>query len=231
MGISVPILVYTHCDVSDVWTMFFSQLKTNVGDTKIYVAVNEEKKELNEYNQIVYDDGYDYTFRLKHVLSKISEDVFLFLHEDMILYDKINFEFIEKCVSYVKLNLVDGIKLILAGDEFYEWENDKNIVYNEYSKFSVQPTIIRKQALLSIIENVGSMDIWNFENSMTYNSRHFMVRNGSEIKRGIYHYDNNIFPFMSSAITKGRWNYGEYEKELVPLLSKYNINPLDRGII
>ncbi len=35
MGISVPIIVYTHTDMKDSWPMFVGQLKKYIGDTKV----------------------------------------------------------------------------------------------------------------------------------------------------------------------------------------------------
>ena len=56
MGISAPIIVYTHTDMKDIWPMFFGQLKKYIGDTKVYVAVNEDDTQLSDYIRIIYDD-------------------------------------------------------------------------------------------------------------------------------------------------------------------------------
>jgi hypothetical protein len=54
---------------------------------------------------------------------------------------------------------------------------------------------------------------------------------GNERRRGIYHNDSSVFPYIATAINKGKWNYSEYEKELNTLFNIYNINPFERGII
>jgi hypothetical protein len=51
----IPIIVYTHTDMRDIWSMFFGQLKKYIGDTKIYVAVNEDNTQLSDYIRIIYD--------------------------------------------------------------------------------------------------------------------------------------------------------------------------------
>ena len=79
MGISVPLIVYTHTDMKDVWPMFFGQLKKYIGDTKIYVAVNEEDEWLSEYNQIVYDDSKLYTQRWAEILELVEENTFIYM--------------------------------------------------------------------------------------------------------------------------------------------------------
>ena len=230
MGINVPLIVYTHTDMKDVWPMFFGQLKKYIGDTKIYVAVNKEDELLSEYNQIIYDDSKLYTQRWVEILELIEEETFMFMHEDMILFDKVDFELLEKYIGYVNQNLVESIKLILAGDNFNEWSVDKTLVTNQYAKFSIQPTITQKRVFQQLVENLPPMNIWEFEEAIVSSGRDFMVKVGNEKKRGLYHYDSPIFPYIATAINKGKWNYNEYQKELDELFREYNLNPFERGI-
>jgi hypothetical protein len=230
MGISVPIIVYTHTDMKDIWPMFFGQLKKYIGDTKVYVAVNEDDTQISDYIRIIYDDKKQYTERWKEILDKIEEETFMFMHEDMILFDKINYELLEKCITYVNNDSVESIKLILAGDTFIESPIDKTLVTNEYSKFSVQPTITRKTIFKEKVNTISPLNIWQFEEAVTTTGKDFMVRIGGEKKRGLYHYDSLIFPYIATAINKGKWNLIEYQEELNPMFEEYNINPFERGM-
>ena len=230
MGISVPIIVYTHTDMKDIWPMFFGQLKKYIGDTKVYVAVNEDDTQLSDYIRIIYDDKKEYTERWKEILEQIEEETFMFIHEDMIIFDKLNFQMLEKCIGYVNDEMLDSVKLILAGDEFQQWPIDKNLVSNQYSKFSIQPTITRKAIFKEKVNGISPLNIWQFEEAITTTDRDFMVRIGGEKKRGLYHYDSLIFPYIATAINKGKWNLIEYQEELNPMFEEYNINPFERGI-
>lgn len=230
MGISVPIIVYTHTDMKDIWPMFFGQLKKYIGDTKIYVAVNEDDTQLSDYIRIIYDDSNQYTQRWKEILEKVEEETFIFLHEDMILFDKVDFQLLEKYIRYVEDGLVESIKLILAGDGFNEWDTDKTLVINQYAKFSIQPTITTKKIFEELVNNLPPLDIWKFEESIISVGRDFMIRLGGEKKRGIYHYDSLVFPYIATAINKGKWNLNEYVDVLNPMFEEYNINPFERGI-
>ena len=229
--ISVPLIVYTHTDMKDVWPMFFGQLKKYIGDTKIYVAVNEDDTELSDYIRIIYDDTNSYTQRWKEILEQVEEETFMFIHEDMILFDKVDFELLEKYIGYVNQNLAESIKLILAGDKFDEWPIDKTLVTNQYAKFSIQPTITQKKIFQQLVENLPPLNIWQFEDAIVSSGRDFMVRIGTEKKRGIYHYDSLVFPYIATAINKGKWNMSEYSKELDELFSEYGVMPFDRGIV
>ena len=229
--ITIPLIVYTHTDMKDVWPMFFGQLKKYIGDTKIYVAVNKEDELLSEYNQIIYDDSKLYTQRWVEILELIEEETFMFMHEDMILFDKVDFQSLEKYIGYVKDNLAESIKLILAGDKFDEWSVDKTLVTNQYAKFSIQPTITQKKIFQQLVENLPPLNIWQFEDAIVSSGRDFMVKVGTEKKRGIYHYDSPIFPYIATAINKGKWNMSEYSNELNELFSEYGVMPFDRGIV
>jgi hypothetical protein len=44
------------------------------------------------------------------------------------------------------------------------------------------------------------------------------------------HWDSSIFPYIATAIVKGKWNIGEYEKELKPILDEWNIDVNVRGV-
>ena len=230
MGISVPIIVYTHTDMKDIWPMFFGQLKKYIGDTKVYVAVNEDDMQISDYIRIIYDDTKEYTERWKEILDKIEEETFMFMHEDMILFDKIDYKLLEKYIEYVKDDYVESIKLILAGDKFDEWVIDKTLITNQYAKFSIQPTITTKKVFRGHVDISSPLNIWQFEEAVVSSGKDFMVRLGGERKRGLYHYDSLVFPYIATAINKGKWNLNEYQQELNPMFEEYNINPFERGM-
>jgi hypothetical protein len=230
MGISVPIIVYTHTDMKDIWPMFFGQLKKYIGDTKVYVAVNEDDTQISDYIRIIYDDTKEYTERWKEILDKVDEETFMFMHEDMILFDKIDYQLLEKYIKYVKDDYVESIKLILAGDRFDEWVIDKTLITNQYAKFSIQPTITTKKVFRGHVDISSPLNIWQFEEAVVSSGKDFMVRLGGERKRGLYHYDSLVFPYIATAINKGKWNLNEYQQELNPMFEEYGINPFERGM-
>ncbi len=45
----------------------------------------------------------------------------------MILFDKLNFQMLEKYIGYINDEMLDSIKLILAGDNFEQWPIDKDL--------------------------------------------------------------------------------------------------------
>lgn len=230
--ITIPtIVIYTHTDMKDVWPMFFGQFKKYVINHKVYVCVNKRDKYIpTEYTQITYDDSVAYTDRWSQLLPQIKEDLLLFMHEDMVLYDKPNFDLLKKYATYVHDKLVDSVKLIYAGNGGIAYADDITLVKNEHSKFSVQPTIFRKEFFETLINKFPNKNIWQFEESIQETDSDYMVKLGGEPKRGIHHYDSFIWPYIATAINKGNWNMTEYSNELDKLFIEYKINPFERGI-
>lgn len=228
---NIPVVLYTHTDMKDVWPAFFGRLKKYTTFDKLYVFVNKKDDALLEYDVILYDDSKMYTERLLHCIDQLEEEVFLFIHEDMILYDIPNHKKLESYYSYIKNKKADSIKLIYVGQGGIRPSFDVTLINNEFAKFSIQPTIIRKDHLLNILKEIGPLNIWDFEKSISVTSLDFMAYRGDENKRGMHHYDSFAYPYIATAINKGKWNVSEYEIEMNSIFEEYNINPYKRGTV
>lgn len=227
------VVVYTHTDMVDVWKIFFGQHQKYMSEYKTYVCVNEQHDSIpSEYTQVYYDETKTYTERLVQSLDQINEDIILFTHEDMILYSTPNHELIGKYTQYLSENLLDSVKLLYAedGSNTIVSALDETLVYNNLARLSIQPTILLKSVLRNTAYGSGKLSIWKFEESIISSGRDFSVRVGGEKKRGIYHYDSFVYPYIATAINKGKWNFSEYENELGSLLREYNTIPFERGI-
>jgi hypothetical protein len=227
------VVIYTHTDMEDVWKIFFGQYKKYMSEYKTYICVNQYHNSIpSEYIQVYYDDSKTYTEKLVTSLDQINENIILFTHEDMILYSNPNHDLIEKYTNYIFENMADSVKLLYAEDGSPEIKSlfDKTLIINNLSKLSIQPTIILKSIMRNIAHDCGKLSIWKFEESIISSGKNFSSRVGGEKKRGIYHYDSIVFPYIATAINKGKWNMTEYYKELDLLFKEYNINPFNRGI-
>jgi hypothetical protein len=52
----------------------------------------------------------------------------------------------------------------------------------------------------------------------------------SESLRGIHHYDSNVYPYIATALVRGKWNLNEYPNELGDILKENNIEINKRGV-
>lgn len=232
MGIRHTIVLYTHDDMSDMWHIFFGQANKFLSNYRFIILTNKFNSSIPAYyNQIFYNEKDDYTSRLNYCLAKINVNVFLFIHEDMILIDEPKFNIIDKLFNYVESGIANSIKLIKVGKEFKKSKFDDLLVSNEFSKFSIQPTVISKKYFQKILSKVGKQNIWNFEYKVSKGRKDFMIDTKTERLRGKYHYDSEVFPYIATAINKGKWNFTEYQEELSLLFKEYNIDKNLRGII
>jgi hypothetical protein len=53
--------------------------------------------------------------------------------------------------------------------------------------------------------------------------------NGEKL-RGRAHCDSKVYPYMCTAINKGKWNMNEYGEKLKELFNIYNVNYKKRGL-
>jgi hypothetical protein len=231
VGMGVNVLLYTHSSMSDVWPAFLGRLEKFLPQKhKLHVAINEESIDISGV-QLIYDESLPYTERLKSVLSNFGRDeTILFIHEDMILYDVVDVDRFNRYWNYVESGLANSIKLILVGDTFNVSGLDSELVFNSFARFSIQPTIIKVKTLLKLLNAVPSNNIWKFEDSISVGVGDYMPRLGGEVKRGWYHYDTTVFPYIATAISKGRWNVSEYPIELSEVSSEYGIQLSKRGV-
>jgi hypothetical protein len=98
---------------------------------------------------------------------------------------------------------------------------------------SVQPSFWRREVLLKLVTEMAGKNIWEFESAGQKVFRRLGIRgatvNQKGIRRGKYHWDNAIYPFVATAIVKGKWNKSEYGDVLEPILEANGINPELRG--
>ena len=209
---SYSIFIHTHTDCADALEICLGQLKTYLPDNKIYISINEEHDLVKDHVVFLYDENTPYTKRVVDALSQIEEDIILYLHEDMFLYDTPQYEKIEKCINEMKNSDIDMIKLIKTNCSDYG--------------FSVQPSLWKRESFLRLLDGVF-LNIWELEvqiqDKFNREFNGFEYSDGSETLRGLGHFDSTIFPYTATAIISGMWNDWEYESEINMLIEKYNI--------
>lgn len=228
---------YSHFDYSDVWPLMFGQSNKFLKDKKKYLITNKVGEyEDKDWNFITYNDSDSYQERVFKSLNKVDEDVLIFHHEDMFLLGEPNWVEMNKLVELVNSNSVDIVKLTKACyvDVMHE-SKSKNLFYNpDNLLFAIQPSIISKTKLINIYKHTKGKNIWEFEKNsnnlvqfLKYSS--FYYHEGHENKRGLFHWDSSIYPYIATAVVKGKWDYESYASELDNLLLEYKIDPNKRG--
>lgn len=234
-------LTYTHTDCSDVWPIYFHQMQQffDLGMDRI-VAVNRLHNGLPSYvRPITYDDALPYPQRLLSCLEQLSKfDYVFFDHEDMFLYSKPDQQELFSYYACLTSGKLDHIRMIKGGDCIYEQEKEFPTLFrlDLRSKwiFSIQPGFWKRTVLMDVLMANRNVNIWELEVKSQKAVKKLKLKAGFSYRqgarRGIHHFDNDIYPYIATAIVKGKWNLGEYKDELGSLLKQHGINPAARGV-
>jgi hypothetical protein len=244
-------VLYSHTEYADCWSIYFGQIEKymNVFE-KNYIFVDKYDSRIPPFFvQIFYDDKLSYVDRMIQCLKQIEDDIIFFEHEDMILYDMPHTSIIASYVNLIKNKKIDNfnpskfdyIKLINGGKFFSKKVRKRNVKnLHKISKFSswifsIQPSLWSRKSFLKILQNHKGSSIWQFESSAQNDFRKFGMRSGlvkeKTKKRGLLHFDSIIYPYIATAIIKGKWNTSEYPDELGDLLVEYGIDKSVRGVV
>ena len=237
-------VVWSHSTYSDLWPMFFGQLKENAPFFKKTLLV--EKKVDFDYSGIdviVNDENLPWCQRLINCLEKIDEKYIVWMLEDFIIYDTVDIRDIARIKNFLENTCYSQVKLLRAGIDGGD-EVEKNIYEiprdNKYL-YSLNATVWKKEDLIKLFKNYRPDKLFGaFEIEASkicrklgiYGCYHYVQ---NERKIGL-HYDSSVFPHVMSAIKGGcvgkrpSWNMSQYRNELNVLLKKYNIDKNVRGV-
>jgi hypothetical protein len=191
---------------------------------------------------VEYEDSLSYNKRVASCLDAISteHEYCIFHHEDMPLYDKPDLNFISSKIKLMEKDSIDYIKLIKGGNlngpeqKYGEEEGLYYMPKNGDCYFSVQPCLAKINSLFELYKNCDVNKIHEFEPkahliSIAMDHKNLYCYN-NESKRGANHWDSSVYPYIATAIVKGKWNYSEYDKELTELHKVYSIDKNVRGL-
>tara|TARA_B100001248_G_scaffold174849_1_gene132634 strand:- start:1308 stop:2054 length:747 start_codon:yes stop_codon:yes gene_type:complete len=238
-------ITHTHTDCYDVCKIYDGEMPSKLWGDQFwenhYYLINSEYKSKKEElklsgNFFYYEDYLFYPLRLLNILSNINSEMIVLDHEDMILYDKANLDEINKALILIEKKNLDSIRFIKnINAKYNKIENSQVEIIDKKSEwiFSIQPSIWRRNSLISVLKRNLNVNIWQLE----YKSQKVVRKLGLNIgvlggdgkKRGKFHCDSEYYPFIATALFKGKWTISEYPEELKNLFAKYKIDPLIRG--
>lgn len=242
------LVVNTTKNCSDLWKIFTEGIYLYANFfQKMYLLVEEDANtELFEkdYTILRYKESDPYSKQFYECIKKVEEDYCIYVAEDYILYDDVKWELILEQIHVLNDNEdLSFVKLIKGPEECIPYKGYKNLytLDNRDSNFYTnQATIWKTKHLEKIYEISPPMHIADKRNLPQFEpNAHHLCRmlnmqgvfyyNG-EKKVGDAHHESSIFPYVSTALVKGRWNFREYKNILSSLLEKHNIDIYKRGI-
>ena len=239
---AVANVLYSHTDYDDVWPVFFGQQEKFLGPLgENYIFLNRfSDKVPSHWTQVLYPDTVSYTERLSHCLKQIDCEVLLFQHEDMFLYGTPNVSALKSILRLLTApkSRLDYVRLVRGGRYFGtaipgNWKFSRMYRLSPWL-LSVQPSFWRRDAMLKLVTELSGKNIWEFESAGQRVFRKLGIRgatiNEKGLRRGKYHWDNTIYPFVATAIVKGKWNMSEYSDVLDSILQINGLDPEQRSV-
>ena len=244
MNKNIALVIDTTSRYMDAWGACFGRLgKHFPHEIKKYVFTDPVEYDFEDGYQVVnYNNDDSYRNQFLSCLKEVEEPYILYSSEDYVLYDDVSLEKIKSFVEALKkdpdysfIKLIRGPETLL-GSYKPEEHGDLFVINSADSNFFAQQASIWKTADFIKV----------FEASPPENGRMQQEPGGSDIcrslgfaglqcyngepLRGLCHHDSTVYPYIATAIVKGRWNVSEYRNELNKVFIEYDINPLHRGI-
>jgi len=229
------LITYTNSRYADIWPIYFGQLDELLPEMKSYVISDIMPQLFFHHHFLLYQNQDWYWKQWCENLTKINCKYFIYMQEDFFLYDRPNLERLEFYINYLEKNKQISFIRLCAHCNLPK-ENIENELYslpagNQYV-FAMQPTIWRKETFLNLYLEAKSND---FREKQSYIDATVKLKidglyiyNG-EKKRGLFHFDSSIFPYVATGLIRRKWNTLEYLQELELLTKKYHIDMNIRG--
>lgn len=229
-------IAYTNSNCSDLWNVFQKQ-NQKYTTIPLYIISDKVVDCIDDDKLFIYNNENDYYNVWVEALKKFDSDYFIYLQEDFILYDKVDDQKLNECLEFLKHSPnYSFVRLLKSGrlrekkifDNLYEIESSNPNI------FSMQATIWRTKDYISLMEKVKDrkwLENDNYPKEMLRMGMKGLYYYDGEDKRGENHCDSSIYPYIATALVRGKWNTSEYNSELAPILSDFNIDKNKRGTI
>jgi hypothetical protein len=230
-------IAYTNSNCSDVWEMFIKQNQKHT-NLPLYFTSDKIIENYDVDKQLVYDNKDPYYQVWINAVKKFGGDYFIYLQEDFILYNDVNEEKINEYIKFLHDHSEYSFVRLLKSGNLYNKQLSQTLYEIEYTNtniFAMQATIWRSSDYIKLM-NIVKSNGW-LETDADYRSKMISLNMmgayhyDGENKRGGSHYDSNVYPYIATALVRGKWDMKEYGNELNNILSENNIDVNKRGIL
>jgi len=245
----VCLIVNTISKNADVWKIFFDSIEKYFDASFLsnkYVFVDDDLGQIpDDYSVINYSTDVKYRDQFVTCIEQVKEKYCIYISEDYILYDHVDTKKISSFFQVLDNNPVSFVRFMRGGTYDGPFENFSENLFHvptDQDYFYTNQAALWKTEDLKLIHKRGpNLHIANtdWQNSFEYQATKTCKELGitglfcyyGESKRGEYHYDSSVFPHISTALVKGKWNMSEYPREMSDLINHYRLDITKRGWI
>tara|TARA_R110002020_G_scaffold46539_26_gene132451 strand:- start:267 stop:977 length:711 start_codon:yes stop_codon:yes gene_type:complete len=232
----IALIIDTNSNYSDVWEPCFDRLNRYCNDIKKYAFVDTEKGIPDNITPIIYNNDESYRNQFLSCIKQIKEKYILYSSEDYILYDEVKLDLIHELCDTLDSTNFNFVKLIKGSEKVYHYSGDLFVIdSSDANFFAQQASIWNTRDFEMIFETAPKNNTRMQHEPMGSTICRYLNYNGLQYyansqKRGRHHYDSSIYPYIATAVVKGRWNLSEYSHELSSVFNEYNIDSNARGV-
>ena len=232
---NLALVIDTNSNYSDVWLPCFTRLNKYADNIKKYAFVDTKENIPDNITPIIYDNSESYRNQFLSCLKQVEEKYIIYTSEDYILYDNVRFDEINKIIETLENSKFSFCKFIKGPEKTSHYEDNLYVIDPKDSNFFAQQASVWRTRDFQKI----------FEAAPSENTRMQHEPGGSAIcrqlgftglqyysntkKRGMHHYDSEIFPCIATAVVKGLWNMTEYPVEMTEVVKEFKIDLMSRG--
>lgn len=228
-------VVYTNSNCNDVFTPFYNQNKKHCKLPLCVISDYDIDADIDGFYKYSNNDPYYEVW--VNAVKQFNSEYFIYLQEDFFLYDDVKEDILEIYKNQLKNSDYSFVRLLKSGKLGTKklYENLYEIESTNENIFSMQATIWKTEDYIKLMDYVGSAG-WletdaDYRNRMIELNMKGLYHFDNEPKIGTNHHDSNVYPYIATAVVKGKWNFKEYKSKLLPILEKDNIDYNIRGIL
>jgi len=228
-------VVYTNSNCVDVFLPFYNQNKKHCNLPLYVISDYDVNVQIDDFHKYSNDEPYYKVW--VDALTKFGAEFFIYLQEDFFLYSDVKEDVLEIYRQQLAGSDYSFVRLLKSGklgtkklfDNLYEIESTNENI------FSMQATIWKTDDYIKLM-NIAASKGWletdaDYRNTMIRLNMKGLYHYDNEPKIGSNHHDSNVYPYISTAVVKGKWNMREYGLELGKILLKHNIDVNKRGTL
>ena len=238
MSRDVALIVDTNSNYSDVWAPCFGRLEKYAKDIKKYAFTDTPEGVTfipQDVTPIVYDNEESYRNQFLSCLEQIEEEYIIYTSEDYLLYDHVDLKKIRDISLVLDQTGYSFCKFIKGPEKTTHYKDNLFIIDQEDTNFFAQQASIWKTRDFQKVFETAPPENTRMQHEPQGSSicrslglKGFQYYSGTN-KRGMYHYDSEIYPCIATAVVKGVWNVSEYPDEMIEVVKEFKINLNDRG--
>ena len=232
----LALVIDTNSNYSDIWKPCFSRLEKHFGKIKKYVFTDSITNIPSNLIPVLYENNQSYRNQFLSCINQVPEKYILYTSEDYILYKDVEVNVIDRLCKILDTSSFSFVKLIKGPERTLPFEQDLfEIDKNDSNFFAQQASIWKTRDFEKIFSTAPAHNTrMDHEPMGSFICRSLKFRGlqyyANSPKRGMSHYDSLAYPYMATAVVKGKWNTSEYPDELAQVFSEYSINPEIRGV-